>query len=113
MKKTFLLLLLSIVWCTGAALAQNTQKADDKKPEAKNTDTKDADKAENTNDRHAKEKAFWKKVGNDQKDFWKGEHERHVKGEGPGKPPPPPNPFKKKKKQDTEKETGNGDKYSK
>ncbi|HEX7755776.1 MAG TPA: hypothetical protein VF421_10555 [Niabella sp.] len=103
MKKIFFLLAISVALCAGPAFAQSSKKTDaDKKSEAKTTTAEDTDKPTATEERHAREKAYWKKVGNDQKEFWKGEHERHVKGEGPRKPPPPPNPFKRKKKADSE-----------
>ncbi|ANH82830.1 hypothetical protein A8C56_19225 [Niabella ginsenosidivorans] len=103
MKKLFLLLAFSVALYTAPVFAQSKKKADDdQKTEAKKTDAGETDKPE---DRHAREKAYWKKVGNDQKEFWKEEHERHVKGEGPRKPPPPPNPFKRKKKKDMEEAT--------
>jgi hypothetical protein len=55
-------------------------------------------------------KNYWKKVGTDTRDFWKGEHEKKMKKkeeredkQGNAKvkeerkgPPKPPNPFKKK-----------------
>lgn len=69
------------------------------------------DSKKESKERH---KNYWKKVGTDTRDFWKGEHERNVKkkeereqkaGHADGKkerkgPPKPPNPFRKKTKQD-------------
>lgn len=64
-------------------------------------------------------KNYWKKVGTDTRDFWKGEHEKKMKKKEekerrstdnddkeerkePRKPPKPPNPFKKKSKPEAE-----------
>ncbi len=88
MKKILFLFALGMSVCLGGAYAQSKKES-----------------AGSARERHKK---FWKKVGKDQRDFWKGEHERHVKAKEardahvkkkPRKHPPKPyNPFKKKKK---------------
>lgn len=63
--KQALLLLLAISLLQQPARAQETKKAKTEKKESR----------EETKARHKK---FWKKVGTDQRDFWKNEHEKHV-----------------------------------
>lgn len=109
MKKLLLLLTVFVV-CLHPAGAQKAKKT----PEEKQA------KADTAESRSEKQRQFWKKVGENERDFWKGEHERRVKSkeerdkkEGktpdslkvekarkePPPPPKPPNPFKKKKKE--------------
>lgn len=56
-------MLFTLVQAT--SFAQEQQKEKKEKQESR----------EAAKERHKK---FWKKVGNDQRDFWKGEHEKHV-----------------------------------
>lgn len=113
MKKAILIFFIGL-GLYSTAMAQTTKKAAPKKETAKKESQSDTDA------RHERHKAYWKKFGNDQKEFWKEEHERHVENKeadkkstaskksenversGPKKPPPPRNPFKKKNKETTE-----------
>ena len=102
---------LIIILFAGCMIA-NSANAQQSKKDTKQT-TKKETKEETDEEAKARHKEYWKKVGNNQRDFWKGEHEKHVakeegreakegKRKGPPRPPSPPNPFKKKNK---EKET--------
>lgn len=63
--KQALLLLLAITLLQQPGRAQETKKAKTEKQESR----------EEAKERHKK---FWKKVGTDQRDFWKNEHEKHA-----------------------------------
>lgn len=65
MKQTAIVL-LTLCWFSYSAIAQ------DAKQERKE------EKKENREEKKERHKQFWKKVGNNQRDFWKGEHEKHV-----------------------------------
>lgn len=55
-----------LITCTAGPAGAQDKKS--KEPAQKST--------QSTKERHKK---FWTKVGKDQRDFWKGEHERHTK----------------------------------
>ncbi|WP_118976188.1 hypothetical protein [Taibaiella koreensis] len=64
MKKILILIL-------AAGLIQQTALAQDA-PKTKN------EKKESRAEAKERHKKFWKKVGTDQRDFWKNEHEKHT-----------------------------------
>lgn len=118
MKKLFLLFAALIVTLS-QTVAQKAKKTTEEKQ------AREA-KTDSTETRSEKQKNFWKKVGENERDFWTGEHDRRVKAKEekdkkagktskdttvekqrrePPPPPKPPNPFKKKKKDKEKEET--------